>query len=122
MIALQPWIITFLLLSGPRPFGMGPASGPARLAFKPSQATNFTLEGKVTQHSAGKLTVSTEQNIVFHVRYDEKTVIKRQDGSRGSAKEIHRGSRVSVEGDLTASGEIIAQKIELRQDSDSKRH
>lgn len=99
---------------------MKTASTAAGRTFPPSQSSNFTLEGKVTQHSTGKVTVSTGENIVFHVRYDEKTNIKRQDGSAGSAKDFRTGSRVKVEGELTESGEVVAQKIEIQQDSNSK--
>ncbi|HEV2492147.1 MAG TPA: DUF5666 domain-containing protein [Terriglobia bacterium] len=81
------------------------------------QGTNFTLEGRITEHTAGKLTVSTEENIIFHVRYSEKTEIKRQDGSQGSEKDLRLGVKIGVEGDLTDSGEINAQKIEIEAES-----
>jgi len=79
------------------------------------------VEGKVTRQTPGKLTLSTEQNIIFHVRYDDKTEIKRKDGSAGSAKDLRVGVRVMVEGDLTESGEIIALRIELEGDANSKK-
>jgi hypothetical protein len=79
---------------------------------------NFTVEGKITRLSPGKFTLSTEANIVFHVRYDDKTAIKREDGSKGSAKDFHAGVRVKVEGDLTESGEVAAQTIEIELDSE----
>jgi hypothetical protein len=78
-----------------------------------AQESGFTLEGKVTQKSEGKLTVSTEQNMVFHVRYDEKTDIRLKDGAQGADKDLKVGLKVKVEGDLTESGEILARKIEL---------
>lgn len=84
------------------------ATGPLALP-----QSNFTLEGKVTQKTEGKLTVSTEENIVFHVRYDEKTEIKLKDGVQGSANDLKPGLKVRVEGDLTESGEIVAQKIQI---------
>ena len=77
------------------------------------QNMNFSLEGKITKASPGQLTISTDANIIFHVRYDDKTEIKRPDGSKGSAKDFHPGLKVKVEGDLTETGEVIAQKIEL---------
>ncbi len=86
-----------------------------------AQATNFTLEGKITAHAPGKITVSTEENILFHVRYDHKTEIKRLDGTPGSAKDFRVDVKVKVEGELTESGEINAQKIELQRDSASGR-
>lgn len=78
---------------------------------------NFTVEGKITKVSAGKFTISTEANIIFHVSYNDKTEIKRGDGSKGSANDLRPGLRVKIEGDLTESGEVVAQKIEIGQDS-----
>jgi hypothetical protein len=77
------------------------------------QDTNFTLEGKITQRTEGKLTVSTEENIIFHVVYGEKTEIKRKDGGSGTQKDLQKGVKIKVESDLAESGEITARKIEL---------
>jgi len=82
---------------------------------------NFSLEGKITQHAANKLTVNTQGNIVFRVVYSEKTSIARKDGSAGTSKDIPVGTRIFVEGDLTESGEIIAQKISIRPDASEKK-
>jgi hypothetical protein len=82
------------------------------LASRP-QEMNFTVEGKITRHAPGKLTINTEENIVFHVRYEDKTDIQRKDGSKGSAKDLRVGTKVKVAGELNESGEITAQKIEL---------
>jgi hypothetical protein len=79
------------------------------------QATNFTVEGKINSLDHNKLTLNTEENIIFHVRYDEKTEFKRDDGSAASSKDLRVGLRIRVEGDLTESGEIVAQKIELQK-------
>lgn len=81
------------------------------------QGTNFTLDGKITEHTAGKLTISTEENIIFHVRYTDKTEIKHQDGSAGSEKDLRVGVMIHVDGDLADSGEINAQKIEIEAPS-----
>jgi hypothetical protein len=75
--------------------------------------SNFTLEGKVTQKSAGKLTISTEENIVFHVRYDEKTDIRLKDGAQGSDKDLKTGLTVTVQGEFNQSGEVVAHKIQV---------
>lgn len=92
------------------------------LTIAPSpQAMNFVLEGKITKSSPGQLVVSTQENIVFHVRYDEKTEIKRQDGSEGSSKDFRPGVIVKVDGELTESGEVVAHKIELRSESSSRK-
>ncbi len=85
----------------------------ARAEWYAAQESNFTLEGKITQKSEGKLTVSTEENIVFHVRYDEKTDIRLKDGAQGSDKDLKTGLKIRVEGDLSESGEILAHKIQL---------
>jgi Domain of unknown function (DUF5666) len=86
----------------------------------PQQAPSFTMEGKITQVGPGKLTVNTEENILFHVRYDDKTEIKRADGSAGSAKDLQVGTWVHVAGELSESGEIIAAKIELQERAPKK--
>ena len=78
---------------------------------------NFSLEGKITQHTGNKLTVNTQGNIVFRVVYNEKTSIARKDDSAGTPKDLSVGTRVYVEGDLTESGEIIARKISIRPDA-----
>jgi len=85
------------------------------------QAMSFTLEGKITERAAGKLTVSTEENIVFHVNYSKKTEIKRHDGSQGSEKDLRVGVRIKVEGDLAESGEIESRKIEIESEPASGR-
>ncbi len=84
------------------------------------QAMGFTVEGKITRHSPGKLTISAEANVIFHVRYDEKTEIRRSDGSAGTAKDLRVGIRVRVEGELTETGEVVARKIELQKESASR--
>lgn len=96
------WLLPALTSS--RVAGAGPSAKPQ---------SNFTVEGKITQQTEGKLTVSTEENMVFHVRYDDKTEIKLKDGAQGSAQDLKKGLKVRVEGDLTESGEIVAQKIQI---------
>jgi len=99
-----------LFFAGVLPFTMLGASTEAQ-PLRLAQRSGFTLEGKVTQKSEGKLTVSTEENIIFHVRYDEKTDIRLKDGAQGSDKDLKVGLMVRVEGDLSESGEILARKI-----------
>ncbi len=77
------------------------------------QDMNFTLEGKITDKSPGKLTVSSGENMIFHVLYNDKTEIKKKDGSAGTAQDLHTGLKISVAGDLAESGEITAKKIEI---------
>jgi Domain of unknown function (DUF5666) len=90
-----------------------------RAALSAQDASSFTLDGKITQAESGKLTINTEENILFHVTYGDKTEIKRADGSEGSAKDLKVGARVHVVGDLQESGEIAASSIKL-QEQDSK--
>ena len=89
----------------------------ARVAktLRAAQAMNFTVEGKINTLDQNKLTLNSEENMIFHVRYDDKTEFKSDDGSPASSKDLRVGLKVRVEGDLTESGEIVAQKIELRK-------
>ena len=80
----------------------------------PADESDFTLEGKITKQEAGKLTVSTEENIIFHVTYDEKTEVKRKDGSTGSAKDLQVGAVIDVTGKLSETGEIRSTRIEIK--------
>ena len=79
------------------------------------QASNFTLEGKINSIDHNKLTVHTEENIIFHVSYNDKTEFKSDDGSPASSKDLRVGLKIHVDGDLTESGEIVAQKIVLEK-------
>jgi len=96
------------------------ASPPSAVPIPSGQDTNFTLEGKITEKSAGKLTVSSGENMIFHVTYTDKTQIKKKDGSPGTAQDLHTGLRVSVAGDLTESGEIKAATIEIEGEGSEK--
>lgn len=77
------------------------------------QNTSFTLEGKINSLSAGKLTVSTQDNIIFHVTYGDKTEIHRKDGSAGSDKDLAVGEEIKIAGELTPTGVIEAHRIDL---------
>jgi hypothetical protein len=79
------------------------------------QAMNFNVEGKINTLDHNKLTLNTEENIIFHVRYDDKTEFKSDDGSPASSKDLRVGLKIRVEGDLTESGEIVAQRIVLQK-------
>jgi len=108
----------FLLLQLP--------SSPAKVlsqpaALVPAQEMNFTLEGKITSITGNKFTVNSEENMLFHVRYDDKTEIKKKDGSPGSGKDLRVGLKVNIAGDLAESGEITAKKIEIEADGTEKK-
>jgi hypothetical protein len=87
----------------------------ARVAkpLRAGQAMNFTVEGKINTIDQNKLTLNSEENMIFHVRYDDKTEFKSDDGSAASSKDLSVGLVIRVEGDLTESGELVAQRIEL---------
>lgn len=89
------------------------AASPSPQSPQQSQDTSFNLEGKINSLSPGKLTVSTQQNIIFHVTYDDKTEIHRKDGSVGSAKDLAVGDEIKIAGDLTPAGVIQAHRIDL---------
>jgi hypothetical protein len=74
---------------------------------------NFTLEGKINTLDHNKLTVHTEENILFHVNYDDKTEFKDEDGKPAHSTDLHVGLQIRVEGDLAESGEIAAARITL---------
>ncbi|HEV2379596.1 MAG TPA: DUF5666 domain-containing protein [Terriglobia bacterium] len=84
----------------------------AAAAYLP-QESNFDLEGPISKQAPGKLTIDQGQGIFFRVAYDDKTAIVKDDGSSGSEKDLKVGLRVHVVGDLQASGEIKAARIEI---------
>jgi hypothetical protein len=120
MVSYRIWLIVPLMLVLPRPSVNAPAHG---LVITPSspQAMNFSVEGKITRLAEDTFTLSTEENIIFHVRYGDKTEIKHQDGRAGSTKDLRVGLRVRVDGELTEAGEIIAQKIEIQPEPPAKK-
>ena len=87
----------------------------AAKTLQADQAMNFTVEGKINTLGQNKLTLNSGENILFHVRYDEKTEFKSDDGSPAASKDLRVGLKIRVEGDLTESGEIVAKKIELQK-------
>ena len=99
--------VQFLLLSSPPP--VTPISSA-------QDEMNFTLEGKITEKSAGKLTVSSGENMIFHVLYNEKTEIKKKDGTPGTGEDLRTGLKISVAGDLAESGVITARRIDIEAD------
>jgi hypothetical protein len=76
-----------------------------------AQAMNFSLEGKITDRAPGKLTVSTLENIAFHVTYDDKTDIKYDDGTQATGQNLRVGVQIKVDGELAESGDVNAHKI-----------
>lgn len=87
------------------------AAAPALAAQQGS--TGFNLEGKITDVSTGKLTVSTQDNIIFHVTYGKQTKIYRKDGSTGTPSDLTVGARIRVSGELSPAGAIRARRINI---------
>jgi hypothetical protein len=112
-------IFTTSLLFTPQaplaPFTVSPSTT-ARSATQ----NDFTLQGKITTLAPGKITVSTEENIIFHVRFDDKTEIKKKDGNAGAASDLRVGVMIAIAGDLQESGEIAAKKIEIQSEAPTK--
>ena len=115
MRCLQVYTLAAILSAWLIPFSATPSLADAHSVLLRAQAMNFTVEGKITRHDPGKLTISSGENIIFHVRYDDKTDIKKSDGSPGTAKDLRVGVAVRVEGELTEAGEIIAARIEIQK-------
>jgi hypothetical protein len=84
------------------------------------QDSDFTMEGKITDKSPGKLTINSGDNIIFHILYSDSTEVKKADGTPGTAADLHIGTRISVAGNLAESGEITAKKIEIEGDGAEK--
>jgi hypothetical protein len=111
------WIFC-ISLGVPLLFWLAPARAfplhPDALAVQTTpQTMDFTLEGAISRHEPGKLVISAEGNMIFHARYDEQTTILHADGSPASAKDLHVGIKVRIEGELPESGELIAHRITL---------
>ena len=85
------------------------------------QDSDFTMEGKITDRSAGKLTINSGDNIIFHVVYNQATEIKKKDGSAGAPDDLRIGVKISVAGTLAESGEITAKRIDIVADDAEKR-
>ncbi|MGH9357392.1 MAG: DUF5666 domain-containing protein [Terriglobia bacterium] len=98
--------ITLCLLAG-----LIGIAGPAR-GFQQG-GSNFGLEGKITRASPGKLTVSSQDNMIFHITYDERTKISRKDGSAGSAADLTAGTQIRVDGSLNTKGILEARSIHI---------
>ena len=106
--------VAVLLLFGSHPGREVPSFATSRASPAAAQdAMDFTIEGKISRHEPGKLTISAEGNIIFHARYDDKTTIQHADGSPASSKDLRVGVMVRIEGELPESGEIIAHRIQL---------
>lgn len=108
-VAVFAGFLLCALLVSRTTFASPPSAGP-----RPAPQDMFTLQGKITDKSAGKLTISSGENMIFHVLYNDKTEIRKKDGSLGAANDLHIGLTIMAEGDLAESGEITAKKITIQ--------
>lgn len=95
-------------------------SAPAPLAA-PGQNDDSTMEGTITEKSAGKLTINSGDNMIFHVLYDDKTEITKKDGSPGTDRDLRSGVTISATGPFLESGAIAARKISIEADGSEKK-
>lgn len=102
---------------------LGFASFTARLIAQgnnpPPQNISFTVTGKITDCSPGKITVSSGQDMLFDVQYNSSTAIQHQDGTSANGSELKVGEHVRVVGLLTEAGDIIAKKIVIQSSAGS---
>ena len=109
-------LVGFLLCTLP----LGPATFGISRGTPSAQDSDFTMEGIITDKTAGKLTISSGENIIFHVLYNDQTEIKKKDGSPGTAQDLHIGVKIYVAGSLAESGEITAKKINIEAEGSEK--
>ena len=106
--------VAVLLLLGSHPLrGISSLATSLASPAAAQEAMDFAVEGKISRHEPGKLTISAEGNIIFHARYDDKTTIQHADGSPASEKDLKVGIKIRIEGQLPESGEIVAHRISL---------
>ena len=110
---LYATVAVLFLFGGHLLMGVSAPAGCLTSSVAAQEAMDFTLEGKISRHEPGKLTISAEGNIIFHARYDDQTTIQHEDGSPASEKDLRVGVMVRIEGQLPESGEIIAHRILL---------
>lgn len=113
-------VICGFLLGSLQFFGMPLPASSSTVLMASAQAMNFTVEGKITEKTEGKLTVSSSENIIFHVLYNDKTEIKKKDGSPGTAQDLHIGLSINAAGDLADSGEFTAKRIAIEGEGSGK--
>ena len=106
--------VAVLLLFGGHPLPGVPSLNTSLASPAAAQEVmDSTIEGKISRHEPGKLTISAEGNMIFHARYDDKTTIQRADGTPASSKDLRVGISVRIEGELPESGELVAHRILL---------
>ncbi|HET7213642.1 MAG TPA: hypothetical protein VFL79_08640 [Terriglobia bacterium] len=74
---------------------------------------SFSVNGTITEKSAGKLTVDSGQNLLFTVKYDSTTQIQHEDGSPAKDSDLREGTKILAKGTLTEAGDVIAKIITI---------
>jgi hypothetical protein len=90
---------------------------PAFQGQNPPPDISFSVNGSITEASAGKLTVDSGQNMLFTVKYDATTQIQHQDGSAAKASDLRVGVKILAKGTLTEAGDVIAKTITIESGS-----
>lgn len=75
--------------------------------------SNFGIEGKITKASPGKLTINSQDNMLFHITYGPQTQIKLKDGSAGTAADLKPGVVIRADGSLDPQGVLQARRISV---------
>lgn len=104
-------------------FGLGSlgATLNAQGQNSPSAPISFTVNGTITEHSKGDLTVDSGQNMLFTVKYDSTTQIKNSDGSPAKASDLKVGVKILAKGELTQAGDVIAKTITIQRGSEGSK-
>lgn len=113
MIRSGRFVLAFFFLGLPLASGIAALVTDGLFVGAHPQSSGFTVEGKITERAQGKLTLNSEENMLFHVLYDDKTDIKQKDGKAGSSADLKVGTKVRVEGDFNDAGAIKARTITL---------
>ena len=94
-----------------------PLRGLALQGQNPPPDISFSVNGTITEASAGKLTVDGGQNMLFTVKYDSTTQIQHKDGSPAKASDLRVGVKILAKGTLTEAGDVIARTITIEPGS-----
>jgi len=110
-------LVTALLLVFLTTLGMAEMAVTVSASQGQNQDIAFSVNGRITEQSAGKLTVDSGQNMLFTVKYDSSTKIRHKDGSPGKASELRIGTKIRAKGVLTEAGDVIAKTITIESSS-----
>jgi hypothetical protein len=109
-------ILVTALLLGFATLGM-PLSALAFQGQNQPPDVSFSVNGTITEQSAGKLTVDSGQDMLFTVKYDSTTQIQHSDGSPAKTSDLRVGVKILAKGTLTEAGDVIAKTITIESGS-----